>query len=92
MIIHTKDIPLLRSSLESLADIRQVAADRVDEIERAVYEDLRAQGVDAACLKFVYASLGERIGVINSTGNHFGSALVCVHVPMIETYLYFSDK
>ena len=92
MFIHSNKIPLLRSSLESLVDIRQVDPDHVDEIERTVYEDLKAQGVDTACLKFVYASLGEPVGVINSAGNHFGSALVCVHVPMIKTYLYFSDK
>lgn len=92
MITHNNNIPSLRSSLESLVDIRQESPDHVDEIERTVYKDLKAQGVDTACLKFVYASLGEPVGVINPAGNHFGSALVCVHVPMIKTYLYFSDK
>tara|TARA_Y100001937_G_scaffold128792_1_gene208080 strand:+ start:5720 stop:5986 length:267 start_codon:yes stop_codon:yes gene_type:complete len=82
-------IPMLRDSLESIADIQKVYIDNIDEMEQSVYKELKTQNVDIATAEFVYAALGEAISVANSK-DKFGDTLACVHIPDLSAYLYFS--
>ena len=90
MIIHNKEeVAFLRNSLEALADIRGVNVINVDEIERTVYESLAVKEVSAFDYKFIYASLGAQV---DASSELFNKPSVCIHVPDLNSYLYFSNK
>jgi len=88
-MIHKDVVSELRNSLTALISIRDKDPNIIDEIERKVYESLSLKEVGAFDYNFIYASLGSRV---DASSDIFNESSVCIHIPDLNSYLYFSSK